>query len=379
MKLSFKAWFLLTAITWPLAFLIGKKAQNSSPSSRSLPATKSNAITTHKSALFQSPAQTAIARTLSTTESIQSLRTQADFQTAIADLIKFSDKTEKERYLALLFEHWLNTDPSEALHEVRQVEMLRSHGRRTALAFENWATENPIAATQLLQQALASHDSNLSTLLFRDKIDPPAFILSLFSGLAHTDPQAAGNVLASTPESLIRQEFLSSLAQIWFQQNPTQAYHWVTTLPDDTSSIRSQALHEISTRAGLSPQPQSGIDWANTFSNPEERTLALKEITTQWSQKNARTAYNWASTLPDSDPAKFEVMPSVISRLTLIDPGLAADWLNQYQASPQMDASIAAYAITLRTINQTAALGSIEAITDPTLKAQIKNRIEATP
>lgn len=367
---------LLLAVSWPLAFFLGKNT--SAPEKNTLTPTKSQNNPPSKVVNSSRPdlAITAAARTLSTMERIQSLQTREDFQAAIADIIKFNDKSEKEGQLALLFGHWLETNPGAALLETRRVAMLRIHGRRIALAFEDWARNNPSQAAQLLAETLAPGSTNLSTIPFRDKIDPPAFILSLFSGLAQSDPLTAANVLASAPESLIRSQSLSTLTQIWFQQNPTEAYQWAASIPDNNPTLRQEALLEVATRAGLSSQPQSGIGWADTLPNPKERTRALQEITKQWSQQSAHSAYDWASSLPDSDPAKFEVMPSVIRRLTLLDPGLAANWLNQYDPSLRMDQSVAAYIRTLKAINPTAAQGSLEGISSETLRAKIKREFE---
>ena len=71
------------------------------------------------------------------------------------------------------------------------------------------------------------------------------------------------------------------------------------------------------------------------------------------------------------DDLKFDLIPQVIRSLTKVDPGAAADWLNQYEVSPRMDPAVAAYALSVAAVNPAAALGTAEVITDSDERARV--------
>lgn len=313
--------------------------------------------------------KSALDRTLDTLAWIERLQTRDDFKAGIATLIHESDKVEKERLLALLFEHWLDTNPTEALEEVRRVEMFRAHGQRVAFAFESWSEKYPLEASQLLQKAFLEEEA-----LYLDRVDPPEFMLSLFAGLARRDPQLAGSLLTAAPESQIRKHSLDNLLQSWFGDSSAEALEWVEEIAVENQELREQAIDTAATRAGLADDLQVGIDWAQDLASPQERSLALTNITTQWSQRDVRSAFEWASALTD-EATKFELMPTVIRRLSIVDPGRAADWLNEYDAGPEMDQSIVAYIQAIQHVNPEAAKGSAAAITDPELRTRIQSEL----
>ena len=102
----------------------------------------------------------------------------------------------------------------------------------------------------------------------------------------------------------------------------------------------------------------------------DDQLIALESLTGQWSQRRAVDAFEWVGGLSD-ESLKLALMPAVIRHVTIVDPGAAADWLNQYDAAPEMDASVAAYAKAIQFVNPPAALGSAEAITDPALRESV--------
>jgi hypothetical protein len=105
-----------------------------------------------------------------------------------------------------------------------------------------------------------------------------------------------------------------------------------------------------------------------------DRQEALEAITGQWSQRHSADAFAWTRDLPDED-LKLSLMPAVLRQFAIVDPGAAADWLNLYEASPAMDASIAAYARAIQHVNPEAALGSAAAITDAALREKIERAV----
>ncbi|MEZ7919131.1 MAG: hypothetical protein QMC24_02285, partial [Akkermansiaceae bacterium] len=58
---------------------------------------------------------------------------------------------------------------------------------------------------------------------------------------------------------------------------------------------------------------------------------------------------------------EWPLIPPVISWLTKVD---SAAWFDQFEASPAIDPSVAAYALSISAVNPAAALGTAEMITD---------------
>lgn len=315
-------------------------------------------------------------RVLATIDLLEGLQTPSEFRETMADIISHADKTEKERLLALLFAAWLERDPQSAFAEVRQVEFLRYYAERVARAFSHWAESNPQAAADLLAQTLDGRQLEPEPRPpYLDGVDPPEFLLSLVSGMAQSEPQLAADTLTASQASPARVHALEVLMQDWFPTAPEEVFAWASSLSDGLARAESIAI--VATKAGQLDDPAAGLAWANNQPNPDDQLLALQNLTSQWSQRHSRDAFTWITSLPD-DELKFQLMPATLRQFALIDPGAAADWLNQYDPSPRMDASIAAYVRTIQTANPEAARGSAEAISDPALREQVLEAIART-
>lgn len=308
-------------------------------------------------------------RTLGVLDLLDACQTPEDFTAAIESIESTADKSEKSRFLAAVFAEWLEKDPVAALAGVRRVESLRQDSSRVAAAFSQWARDSPAAAGELLRQALDGRQNDPAAAPpFLDRVDPPDFILSLVSGLGLSDPSLAATVLAASADSPVRTTGIEVLAQDWFQTDPAAVRTWAAGIDDP--STRSLAIEVAATKGGQGDDPQATIQWAEGLESPADRTTALTALASQWSQRHSAAAFAWARSLPDGE-MKFSVMPAVVSQLSLVDPGAAADWLNDYDASPAMDASVAAYAKAIQFTNPSAALGSAAAITDAELREAV--------
>lgn len=317
---------------------------------------------------------TAAERTLAILDLLDRCQSQQDFLGAIDAIQSGADKSEKNRFLALLFAAWLESDAPAALSEVRRIESLRHDPSRVAESVRTWAFLNPDSATGLLRQVLDGRQTDPAAKPpFLDGIDPPEFLLSLVSGLGMANPRQAADTLAQAVGSPVRTSAIEVLLQDWYPADPAGAHDWAATIAEPET--RRVALAATATKAGQEDQPESALTWAMNLPVPGDRQLALEALTGQWSQRHAAAAFAWTRALPDGD-LKFSVMPGVLRHLAIIDPGAAADWLNEYEAAPAMDASIAAYAKAIQFTNPPAALGSAEAITDPHRREAVIRRIK---
>lgn len=316
---------------------------------------------------------TAADRTIAVLELLDRCQSREEFLATIAAIQSGADKSETTRFLALLFEAWLESDPLDALSEVRRVEALRHDPGRVAESFRTWAFLHPDSAAGLLRQVLDGRqgDPGLKP-PFLDGIDPPEFLLSLVSGLGSSNPSLAADTLAGSVGSPVRTTAIEVLLQDWYPADPSGARNWAASIADPET--RQLALVAVATKAGQGDQPGPALTWAMALPAPRDQEGALKALTGQWSQRHAAGAFAWTRTLPDGD-LKFAVMPGVLRQLAIINPGAAADWLNEYEAAPAMDPSIAAYARAIQFINPPAALGSAAAITDSHLRETLTRRL----
>ena len=298
---------------------------------------------------------------------------KAAFKDALEAILLEADKSEKNRLLAQLFKRWLEVSPLDALAQVRRVESLRHDLLRTTAVFQQWAQENPSAAFDLLENVFDGQQRDpAASPPFLDGVDPPEYVLSLFSGISQVAPRETAGLLSELPESPALTHALDVLFQNWFPQNPSEVFQWARSL--EASPFRERALAHAGTKSGQLDDPSAGLEWAQSLADPADQALALGALTDQWSQRHSRDAFQWVSELPDSD-LKFALTPEVISSLTRVDPGAAADWLNQYEASPQIDPTVAAYALAISAVNPVAALGTAAAITDPAEQERVSLKI----
>ncbi|MEP4076387.1 hypothetical protein [Haloferula sp.] len=318
-------------------------------------------------------ASTATERTLELIDQLDRCETREDFQQMVREIELHADKSEKQRFLALLFGLWLDEDPVSALSEVRRVELLRRDGGRVSTAFMQWAVKDPSAAADLLKLVLDGRQSDpASAPPFLDGVDPPEFLLSAVAGIAVSDPDLAASTLVGAGDSPVRRLSVEVLLQDWYPANQEEVRKWASSIDEPTS--RRLALEVTGTKAGQGDDPSESLAWAMELEDGNDRRAVLLALTGQWSQRHASDASAWVAGLPDGE-LKFAVMPDVVRQLTVIDPGAAADWLNQYEAAPEMDLSVAAYAKAVQYSNPDAALGSAEAITDPEFRAKVLTAI----
>lgn len=318
-------------------------------------------------------APTAAERTLAILGVLDRCRTDDDFLATVDSIQARVDKSEKQRFLALLFSAWLETDPLAALSEVRRVELLRHNAGRVAERFRTWASRNPDEAAELLGAVLDGRQTDAADRPpFLDGVDPPDFILSLVSGLGSSNPRLAADVLADVAGSPLQRSGIEVLLQDWYPADPAAVREWAASIVDPES--RRIALAAAATKGGQQELVAPALSWAADLPAEADRDVALRALTVQWSRRHAADAFAWCRELPDGQ-LKFSLMPAVIRQLVLIDPGAAADWLNRYEAGPDMDASIAAYARGVQSRNPPAAMGSAAAITDPRLRGAVMRRL----
>lgn len=311
-------------------------------------------------------------RTLMLLEALERCREAEEFRELLDELQFRADKTEENRLISLLFQGWLEVSPGDALAEVRRVESLRHDMMRVSRVFEDWAMNQPEEAKVLLQNILDGRQLDPSSRPpFLDGVDPAGYVLALVSGLSQTAPESMANLLQDAVASPVIPNAIDVLLQHWFANDSRSVFQWSSALED--SPFRERVIDRVAQKAGQLDDPLAGLEWAQALDPSSERG-ALKSLTGQWAQRHSRSAFQWVNQMTDED-LKFEIIPPVIAALAKIDPGGTADWLNQFEASPQLDPSVAAYALSISPVNPPAALGSAAAITGSNQREQVMLKI----
>lgn len=307
---------------------------------------------------------------------LDSCHSRDDFRKAIEVIESRADKSEQNRYLAELFAAWLRQDPRAALAEVRRVESLRHDIIRVGESFRNWAVANPDSAALLVGETLdgRQHDP-ASQAPFLDGVDPPEFLLSIISGMGESSPLLAAKTLQPSLTEGVGTAGLEVLLQDWYPKDSRSAQEWAAALAE--SEPRQAALAAVATKAGQEDAVAQALGWAQALPSAEDQQVALAALTSQWSQRRSADAFAWTSALAD-EALRLSLMPNVLRNYALLKPREAADWLNDYEPSLAIDASIIAYVQAIENVNPQAAALSAEAITDSELRAKTLARIPST-
>lgn len=310
--------------------------------------------------------------TLRWIQRIDQCQTNDDYAKALADAEFHSDKTERKRHLSFILRAWLDHDPQAALAAVRNIEILRHDAGRAVEAFVDWAHSSPLEAADLLRNALANDHEKSPNRIFIDGVNPPDFMLGVIWGMTRADPDLTSNLISGLPSGPFRKAAMEVFLTNDYLSNPKRAMTWAAGIPDEAA--RMVAVRMVAEKIGQSDDPLRNAIWAKSLGTEAEQATAIAAIAAQWSQRHARDAFTWAIAL-EEPRHKWAAMPSVLKHLTLIDPGAAADWLNQFDAAPEIDASVVAYVRVMRDINPEAAVASLDGITDPKLKDHLKNSL----
>lgn len=354
---------VLIAVSCWGAFELGRKSQSSKENES---ASKERRVPANRDSFRE--ARSDQDRTRLLRDELDQCVTADEFRAAIDRLQFRADKSEENRLLSILFQRWLEVSPLDALAGVRRVENLRHDILRTSRVFETWAIDNPNEARLLLKDVLDGRQQDLASQPpFLDGVDPPEYLLSLVAGLAKVDPASTAVLLGEMSGSPVRFHALDVLLQNWFPRDAKAVFRWAEGL--DQVALREQVISKAAAKAGQLDDPQQGIAWAQALGSPTEQRLALGALTRQWAARHSREAFRWVE--QQADELKFHLIPPVISSLTKVDPGGAADWLNQFEAAPKMDPAVASYAEALKSVNPTAAMDSAAAITEDSLREKV--------
>jgi hypothetical protein len=299
-------------------------------------------------------------------------RSRDEFLAELREIEQHSDKTVKKRHLGLVLRGWLDHDPLAALEAVRGIGALRFEPARAVDAFGDWAANSPLAAADLIRQAFANDRAGAAGRAYIDGVDPPDILLGVVWGMTGTDPELACDVISRMPKGLFRTAATEVFLGTDYQRDPQRSQRWVASMPP--GAVRREGIRMVAEKIGQSADPPRDFDWVAKLDDRSERAVAVAGIAGQWARRHAREAFAWAAALADAD-LKWAAVPAAIEHLTILDPDAAADWLNQFEAAPELDAAVAAYVRVLRHLNPEAALGSTGGITDPRLRAKLQSSL----
>jgi len=136
-----------------------------------------------------------------------------------------------------------------------------------------WASMDYEATTGLLNAMPANERQDL--------IDSASW------GLMRSSPEKGAEFLMqnSSPEKL--SERYSTVMNSWGDRDPNAAGEWLNSQPPSPAQDRARANFA---RTVVRKDPEAGLAWAQTVTEPKQRTDAIRDVYRQWSRRDAQAA-----------------------------------------------------------------------------------------
>jgi GrpB-like predicted nucleotidyltransferase (UPF0157 family) len=289
-----------------------------------------------------------------------------------------------------IIQSWAQSDPSAALEAATSMPAGPARSSAITAAVSAWGQQDPSAA---VAYAAAISDSTLrsdvlrnlsssgqipSEELFTILLDhmPPgdnfqSSISSVLSRWAGEDPAAAAKALLDLPPGRAFSQGASQVASGWAARGPlAEVVDWARQLPEGearrsalsaafgraaqndpraavktldglTSEDRSAAIRELSSTWSRT-DPQGALQWASSLTDPDERRRVVHSAVGQWANAEPEQAAAYAARLPDDQ--RKDSLQAAVDRWASKDVEAAGAWLAKQPASFSRDGAAAALA-----------------------------------
>ena len=161
--------------------------------------------------------------------------------------------------------------------------------------------------------------------------DRNAALGALLQKLADDDPGQAVTLLASVPETGLRQSFAAQIAAAWIEHDPAGGAAWLARSGFSflARSVLNRLLASAVTRwAAFDPAAATRF----AASKPPASTGEAQELraaSREWARKDPAAALAWAQSLPSGDPRRPPAAYGVLEGWTDLDPTQAAGYVGQ--------------------------------------------------
>ncbi|WP_309384684.1 hypothetical protein [Cerasicoccus frondis] len=225
------------------------------------------------------------------------------------------------------------------------------------LLLERWAYFDGVGAVNYAMQALEG-DVRLD-----------AGVAALRSW-ASMDMASAVNYVGALPDAYGKDYLVYDMAYAYAAVDPSAAMSWVYALPDGLRG--TAARHAMGHWLNL--DPRAATAWLVEHADPASETVSIAEAAVHWTRVDLERADEFIAQL-ESPAAKSVAMSAVVDWLATEQPGVVADWLNQYADSPSLDRALACFAQSICLDDAACANNWAGAITDAELRLATQSEI----
>jgi hypothetical protein len=223
----------------------------------------------------------------------------------------------------LFLSAWAKVDPEGALTKLRSEKDFDSHGKQILAA---WAAQDGEAALAWAQQDLAAGGNP-------DMANK--WIEGIVEGLALSDPEMAGALVSSMPESKAKREAIETMLRELSKEGLEAPKKWVAALPMGAS--RDEAVQQLAQQLARF-EPREALKWAESMG--ESGILnAAEPIVENWAAENLEEAKAWAE--DQSADVLASTAPALIKEMLKKDEwNQASEWLTPHDGDPRFDEAI---------------------------------------
>lgn len=268
-----------------------------------------------------------------------------------------------------LVERWATLDPDAAMAYLGNIESLRLRDRATGMILETWGRSDPAAAMAWLNQ----HAAGTPTRTLNQRV------LSVIEGYAQSDPGGAFHYSTSLPEDTAAQRELKSRAlrdvmrQMVGQEKISEAVTLLNALPD--GNTRTNAFGDL-IQEWAQYDPYGAAQHINILGE-DAASEAKRALVRSWAQYDPEAAASWLSSLSPNDPEIGNLVTSLVGNWTRYDLEASAAWLNQMPPSPEIDRAVAIYTFRSAQEDPAGAMSWAESITRDETRNRLMTRVAA--
>jgi hypothetical protein len=135
----------------------------------------------------------------------------------------------------------------------------------------------------------------------------------LILGWGSNDPASLLTYASTLPAGPVRAQAFNEALQNWVANDPVAASAWLDK-HESEPELDSGAAKLATSPFLVENQVETALSWANSVSDPEQRSIALVDIVQQWAKRDLAAARAYADKLPDLQPAyREQLMKSLAS------------------------------------------------------------------
>lgn len=217
---------------------------------------------------------------------------------------------------SMLLSAWMDRDPYEAIAFLNANE---TDGWTRKTAISAWASENPSAAAQAIQE-------------LDDVGQVNDWVVGLIEGMARNDPDGALLTLQKLPPGDTRKQAIREMLPEVVIRGTEFASEWIEQI--DEPKLQSETARNLA-QSLARRDPESASDWINALSSTETRRNASEVVSEVYASQDLDGAKTWVESLPMDTLS--EAAEGIARHLTRRDPIEAAQWLQNLGTNPDLD------------------------------------------